>query len=84
MTLTDFFSTECSDIISKQILLDRIKEQKSKNVETFIYSGNVFDLEIDFKVNNVHIEENLFFDSNKSMNLTLDQLFSELIKVTPD
>ena len=84
MTLTDFFSTECSDIISKQILLDRIKEQKSKNVETFIYSGNVFDLEIDFKVNNVHIEENLFFDSNKSMNLTLDQLFSELVKVTPD
>jgi len=84
MTLTDFFSTECSDIISKQILLDRIKEQKSKNVETFIYSGNVFDLEIDFKVNNVHIEENLFFDSNKSMNLTLDQLFSELLKVTPD
>ena len=78
ITLNDFINEECHDSFSKKWMLEKIQKLKESQVQKHVFSFNLYDLDIDFKTNEVIICENLFLDNEENLKLTLDDFCSQL------
>ena len=78
--LNDFINEECHDTFSKKWLLERIQKLRENHIQKHVFSFNLYDLDIDFKKNEIIISENLFVDSEESIKLSIDDFCIELSK----
>jgi hypothetical protein len=79
LTVEEFFSTECADTAAfARDLKKRIAAAYSQGEKKFNYSGNVYDLEIDFEKNSVLIIENLYEETKEKIMAGLDEFDKKL------
>ncbi|UEG49295.1 hypothetical protein LK994_11695 [Ferruginibacter lapsinanis] len=60
------------------MLLNAIIDSKTKGIEKQEFSFNVFDVPIDYKLNNVTISENLVIEENESITIKIDDFVNKL------
>ena len=80
ITLNDFIDTECPNSFSKKNMLERIQKLRENQIQKHVFSFNLYDLDIDFKKDEIIISENLFADSEESIKLSIDDFCIELSK----
>ena len=78
ITIKGLISAEGSADYLKELLLDEIETLKKNNIEEKTFSFNVYDVTINTSLNKVVISENLTYDENDSMTISLDHFQNEL------
>jgi len=79
LSVAEFINNESGDAQSFiKFLLKQIQKLEYDKIEKYVFSFNMYDLEIDFNKREVVISENLFQDGNEFLKLILDDFYAEL------